>query len=53
MQETFGLSVANGEYIGFVDSDDYVDINMFLSMYEVAINNDLDLVECNFSWVNR
>lgn len=47
----FGLSCATGEYVGFVDSDDYVDTNMFLSMYESAINENLDLVECNFSWI--
>lgn len=39
-----------GEYIGFVDSDDYVDENMFKIMYETANNYNLDFVECNFYW---
>lgn len=30
----FGLSKASGEYIMFVDSDDYVDENLLLEMYE-------------------
>ncbi len=35
-----GLSVATGEYIGFVDSDDYISINMYKSMYESAKKNN-------------
>ena len=40
----YGLKYATGEYIGFVDSDDYVDENMFKDMYEYAIRNKLDIV---------
>jgi glycosyltransferase involved in cell wall biosynthesis len=28
-----GLNFANGEYIGIVESDDFVDIEMFNSLY--------------------
>lgn len=31
-----GLSLANGDYIGFLDADDYVDVNMYKTMYEAA-----------------
>jgi glycosyltransferase involved in cell wall biosynthesis len=46
----FGLPYASGEYIGFVDADDYVDLNMFESMYNTSCKNNLDLVECDFIW---
>lgn len=47
----YGLDYATGKYVGFVDSDDYVDINMFEKMYEKAKKDDSDIVECNFKWV--
>jgi len=43
----FGLPYATGEYIGFVDSDDYTDDDMFESMYVKAKESDSDIVECN------
>jgi len=30
----FGISHAKGEYLGFIDSDDYADANMFERLYE-------------------
>lgn len=31
-----GLSVATGEYIGIVEPDDFVPVNMFGDLYEIA-----------------
>lgn len=42
----FGLLQANGEYLGFVDSDDYVNPEMFEKMYALAQENDADCVVC-------
>lgn len=42
-----GVLQAHGEYVGFVDSDDWVDNNMFLRLYTVAKKEDADAVECN------
>jgi len=42
-----GLSYAFGEYVGFVDSDDYADPDMFQAMYEKAMRRGSDIVECN------
>ena len=39
-----GMEVATGEYIAFVDSDDYVDLDMFETMYNVAKDNNVDFV---------
>lgn len=43
-----GLELAQGEYIGIVESDDYVKENMFEELYELAQKNDLDLVKSDF-----
>ena len=42
----FGLTVASGEYIGYVDSDDYVELDMYDKLYNKAIKNDLDIAIC-------
>ena len=47
-----GLEYATGEYIGFVDSDDYVDTNMFNDMYDFAKKNNYDSVQCNFYYTD-
>ena len=43
-----GLDVAIGEYVAFVDSDDYVELNMYEKLYKVAKNHDSDVVYCGF-----
>lgn len=41
-----GLEVATGEYVAFVDSDDYVEITMFSILYEKAKETQSDIVYC-------
>ncbi|MBQ9012800.1 MAG: glycosyltransferase family 2 protein [Bacilli bacterium] len=43
-----GIKKAKGEFISFIDSDDYVDITMYEKMYNKAKCDKLDLVICNF-----
>lgn len=38
-----GLEVASGEYVGFVDSDDYIKPEMYEALYTAASKNDADL----------
>ena len=38
-----GLDVARGEYIGFVDSDDWIEPDMYKILYNLAINNDAEI----------
>ena len=40
----------SGKYIGFIDSDDYVELNMFEEMYKKAEEENSDMVECDFIW---
>ena len=48
-----GISHANGEYIGFVDIDDYIDINMYEIMYNKAKNNNSQIVFCGHISVRK
>lgn len=43
-----GIQKAVGRYIGFADSDDYVDKTLFQKMYEKAVEADADLTECHY-----
>ena len=40
-----GLKLVDGEYTGFVDDDDFIDLNQYEKMYEYAKKDDLDLLE--------
>ena len=40
------LEIATGDYIGFVDSDDYIDEYMFEKMLQYCIDNDCDISVC-------
>lgn len=42
-----GIARVNGEYIGFVDSDDWIKPDMYEKMYNAAKSNDSDVVFCN------
>ena len=47
----YGLKYATGEYIGFVDSDDYVELDMYEKLYNKAKEKDFDVVACNINYV--
>ena len=46
-----GMEYAHGEYIAFIDSDDYVEENMFFDLYKFAKENKLDTVIAGFNKV--
>lgn len=48
-----GLEVATGEYVAFLDSDDYVDTRMYEVLYKAAIENDCQLVMSGYNFVDR
>lgn len=42
------IKICTGEYILFVDSDDYLEKNMLEIMYNEAFKNNLDIVMCGY-----
>lgn len=43
-----GIENACGDYIGIVESDDYVELNMFETLYQKAIEYNVDIVKSRF-----
>ena len=43
-----GLALATGEYIGIVESDDYIEPNMYEELYNNAKKFDAEVVKANF-----
>lgn len=43
-----GLEQSTGEYIGILEPDDYVPLEMYEDLYNVAKTNDLDFVKADF-----
>lgn len=41
------LDKVKGDYVLFVDSDDWIELDMIESMLQLAIENDADIVNCN------
>lgn len=44
-----GLENATGEYIGIVEPDDYVELNMYEELYKIAHEKNLDLIKADFN----
>lgn len=43
-----GFDLAEGEYLGIVESDDFAEPDMFEKLYHAAVENDLDVVKSGF-----
>lgn len=46
-----GIKVAKGEYIIFIDGDDYIKPNYVSKLYNNLLENDADISVCGFSYV--
>jgi glycosyltransferase involved in cell wall biosynthesis len=46
-----GLDIATGDLIGFIDGDDFIEDDMYEVMYQLLVEFNADIVECNFKKV--
>ncbi len=46
-----GMAIAKGEYIGFVESDDWIEPEMYEKLYTMAMEEDVDIVKSLFTRV--
>jgi glycosyltransferase involved in cell wall biosynthesis len=44
-----GIKIARGEFLGFVDSDDYIDDNFYKRLYELCKETNSDISICKFA----
>lgn len=47
-QVNAGIDAAHGEYIAILETDDYVDRQMYESLYDLASSQDYDYVKCDY-----
>jgi len=48
-----GLEIARGQYIMFLDCDDYIDSNCLVSLLRLAESEDSDVVFCGYDYVSE
>lgn len=48
-----GIDNATGEYIAFVDSDDYIDAEMYENLVEIIRNYNVKIAHCSYKNVNE
>ena len=41
------LDICRGDYIGFIDSDDYIELDMYETLLKFLLNNNLDVAMCS------
>ncbi len=48
-----GLKIATGEIVSFIDSDDWIELDMFERMLNRMIEDDSDIASCGVKWVEE
>lgn len=48
-----GINMAQGDYIMFLDSDDYMQLDCIQKLLELIISNDYDVSVCNYMFVDE
>lgn len=48
-----GLKIAKGEYIGFIDPDDWIAVDMYEGLHSVIKQSDVDMVICGYEYYSE
>lgn len=48
-----GLKVATGEWVTFIDSDDFCELTALENLYKIAEENELDFIKCSSKCFNE
>ena len=48
-----GLAIASGAYIGYVDSDDWIEPDMYERMYQACVEHDAQVAVCRYAQVYK
>ncbi len=48
-----GLDVMTGDFVAFVDSDDFIHPQMYEKLVELIVNNDADVASCQYRFVKE
>lgn len=48
-----GLDIAKGRYIGFIDSDDFIDLKMYEQLYNMIKIYNADIAICSYECVSK
>ena len=48
-----GLDMATGEYVGIVEPDDWIEPDMFETLYAAAVKHDVDVVKAEFEFFDN
>ena len=48
-----GIEISSGEYVAFIDADDWIDPEMFIGMMNVMLKTDSDIAQCDFCVVEE
>jgi glycosyltransferase involved in cell wall biosynthesis len=43
-----GVEISNGKYVGFIDSDDFIEEDMFSHLYEMCISDHTEISVCGY-----
>ncbi|HJX32230.1 MAG TPA: glycosyltransferase, partial [Thermodesulfobacteriota bacterium] len=48
-----GLAVMQGDYVGFVDGDDFIDTYMYETLVKAMLDNEADIVQTGFRHIDK
>ena len=48
-----GLEIASGEYIGFVDGDDWIEADMYRAMYQACETEEAEIAVCRYKQITK